>query len=833
MSPLFQKKVQSKAQTRQISKFCCYFCEFKILREKGSPKGDVHWRNIMKDTTKKKIIKWFWVLFTTPILLVAALIFSVWMFADIPSFEELENPQSNLATQVIAEDGEILTTFHIENRSYVSYEELSPNLVHAAVATEDSRFYRHSGIDFESLARVLVKTVLGGSSSQGGGSTITQQLAKTLYPRQDVSSKIPGVSTLKMVWIKLKEWVTAVKLERSYTKDEIMNMYMNQIFFGSNAYGIKAAAQTFFGKSPIDLTVEEAATLVGMVNKPTRYNPALNPDKSLARRNLVISRMEQNGFLTKEEADSIQQIPITLSYQIQDHNAGIGPYFRDMLRRTMNAKEPKRSSYTQYEDYVVDSLLWADDAFYGWLNKNTKSDGTRYDLDRDGLRIYTTINYKMQKYAEEAVAEHLGEDLQKTFDRHLKWNRNKPFASDIDQKTIDQLMKQARRWSDRYRIMKANGASESDIRKSFTEPVRMRLFSWNKKGYIDTVMTPDDSIKYYKGHLRAAFMAIEPHSGFVKAYVGGPNYRYFKYDNVRQGKRQVGSTIKPFLYTLAMQEGMSPCDRVVNVPQTFLVGDTTWTPKSTDKDEWIGQTVTLKWGLTKSSNNISAYLMKQYGPEAMVEMMRKMGIGCYLDPVNPLCVGSADISVYEMVAAYNTFPSKGVYASPIFVTRIEDNLGNVLGEFTNRKKEAISDYTAYLMANLMQGVVNSGTGVRLRAKYGLKGEIAGKTGTTNDQSDGWFIGYTPTLTAGVWVGAEDRQVHFESLSLGGGSNMALPIWGIFMKKVLADGTLGVYETDQFIAPPGITLNLNCDGSDTDAAAGGQSSEIEEEENYFE
>ena len=787
----------------------------------------------MKDTTKKKIIKWFWVLFTTPILLVAALIFSVWMFADIPSFEELENPQSNLATQVIAEDGEILTTFHIENRSYVSYEELSPNLVHAAVATEDSRFYRHSGIDFESLARVLVKTVLGGSSSQGGGSTITQQLAKTLYPRQDVSSKIPGVSTLKMVWIKLKEWVTAVKLERSYTKDEIMNMYMNQIFFGSNAYGIKAAAQTFFGKSPIDLTVEEAATLVGMVNKPTRYNPALNPDKSLARRNLVISRMEQNGFLTKEEADSIQQIPITLSYQIQDHNAGIGPYFRDMLRRTMNAKEPKRSSYTQYEDYVVDSLLWADDAFYGWLNKNTKSDGTRYDLDRDGLRIYTTINYKMQKYAEEAVAEHLGQDLQKSFDRHLKWNRNKPFASDIDQKTIDQLMKQARRWSDRYRIMKANGASESDIRKSFTEPVRMRLFSWNKKGYIDTVMTPDDSIKYYKGHLRAAFMAIEPHSGFVKAYVGGPNYRYFKYDNVRQGKRQVGSTIKPFLYTLAMQEGMSPCDRVVNVPQTFLVGDTTWTPKSTDKDEWIGQTVTLKWGLTKSSNNISAYLMKQYGPEAMVEMMRKMGIGCYLDPVNPLCVGSADISVYEMVAAYNTFPSKGVYASPIFVTRIEDNLGNVLGEFTNRKKEAISDYTAYLMANLMQGVVNSGTGVRLRAKYGLKGEIAGKTGTTNDQSDGWFIGYTPTLTAGVWVGAEDRQVHFESLSLGGGSNMALPIWGIFMKKVLADGTLGVYETDQFIAPPGITLNLNCDGSDTDAAAGGQPSEIEEEENYFE
>ena len=776
----------------------------------------------MTDATRKKIIRWFWVLFTVPVLLVISLIGLVWALADIPSFEELENPDSKLATQVIAEDGEVLTTFHIENRSYVSYEELSPNLVNAAVATEDSRFYRHSGIDFESLARVLVKTLIGGSSSQGGGSTITQQLAKTLYPREDM-----GGSIFKMVWTKLKEWVTAVKLERSYTKDEIMNMYMNQVFFGSNAYGIKAAAQTFFGKSPIDLTVEEAATLVGMVNKPTRYNPALNPERSLERRNLVISRMEQNGFLTAAERDSIQQIPITLSYQIQDHNAGVGPYFRDMLRRTMNAKEPKRSSYNQYEDYVVDSLLWADNAFYGWLNKNTKADGSKYNLDKDGLRIYTTINYKMQQYAEEAVAEHLGKDLQKTFDRHVRWNRKKPFASDVEPEMIEQLMKQARRWSDRYRIMKENGASEKDIIKSFSEPVKMRLFSWNKQGYIDTVMTPDDSIKYYKGHLRAAFMAIEPNTGHIKAYVGGPNYRYFKYDNVRQGKRQVGSTIKPFLYTLAMQEGMSPCDKVVNVPQTFMVGDTTWTPKSTDKDEWIGQTVTLKWGLTKSSNNISAYLMKQFGPEAMVEMMRKMGVGSYLDAVNPLCVGSADISVYEMVSAYNTFPSKGVYVEPIFVTRIEDSMGNVLGEFNNKKKEAISDYTAYLMANLMQGVVNSGTGVRLRSVYGLKGEIAGKTGTTNDQSDGWFIGYTPSLTAGVWVGAEDRQVHFESLSLGGGSNMALPIWGIFMQKVINDGTLGVYETDRFIKPMGVELNLDYDGSDADAMVSAQ-----EEEDYF-
>ena len=782
----------------------------------------------MKEETKKKIVRWFWILFSIPVLLVTGLIALVWTFADIPSFEELENPDSKLATQVIAEEGEILTTFHIENRSFVTYSELSPNLVNAAVATEDVRFYRHSGIDFRSLGRVIFKTLLGGDSSQGGGSTITQQLAKTLYPREDVSSRIPGWSKVKMVWIKLKEWVTAVKLERSYTKDEIMTMYMNAIFFGSNAYGIKSASQTFFGKMPVELTVEEAATLVGMVNKPTRYNPAINPEKSLTRRNFVISQMEKAGFIDAAACDSIQQIPITLSYQIQDHNAGLGPYFRDMLRRTMNAKEPKRSSYAQYEDYVVDSLLWADDEFYGWLNKNTKADGTRYNLDKDGLRIYTTINYKMQKYAEEAVAEHLGKDLQRSFWRDLRWKKNKPFSDDVDQETVDRLMKQARRWSDRYRIMKGNGASEAQIRKSFSEPVQMRVFSWKGKGYIDTVMTPDDSIKYYKSHLRAAFMAIEPGTGHIKAYVGGPNYRYFKYDNVRQGKRQVGSTIKPFLYTLAMQEGMSPCDKVVNVPQTFIVNaDETWTPASTDKDEWIGQTVTLKWGLTKSSNNISAYLMKQYGPEAMVGMMRKMGVGSYLDPVNPLCVGSADITVYEMVSAYNTFPSRGVFVEPIFVTRIEDSMGNELASFNNHKREAISEYTAYLMANLMQGVVNSGTGVRLRAKYGLKGEIAGKTGTTNDQSDGWFIGYTPSLTAGVWVGAEDRQVHFESLSLGGGSNMALPIWGLFMQKVIKDGTLGIDESDRFVAPAGITLNLDCDGSDADASV-----KAEEEEDYF-
>ena len=767
----------------------------------------------MTDTTKKKIIKWLWVLFSVPVVFAFTLITLVWALADIPSFEELENPDSNLATQVIADDGStILSTFHIENRSYVTYADLSPNLVHAAVATEDLRYYIHSGIDFHSLGRVIFKTLLGGDSSQGGGSTITQQLAKTLYPRADVSSRIPGMSKVKMVWIKLKEWVTAVKLERSYTKDEIITMYLNQVFFGSNAYGIKAAAQTFFAKTPAALSIEEAATLVGMVNKPTRYNPALNPDKSIVRRNFVISQMEKAGYLTAQQRDSLQQIPITLSYQVQDHTAGSGLYFREMLRRTMMAQEPKRSSYSQYEDYVVDSLLWADDALYGWVNKNTKPDGTKYDIYRDGLRIYTTINPMMQKYAEAAVEKHIGGDMQKRFNREARWKKNTPFDDEVEQTMIDGIMKRARRDSDRYRRMKAAGASEAEIKKSFSQKVPMTLFTWDGDRRVDTLMTPDDSIKYYKKQMRAAFMAMTPDKGEIKAYVGGTDFRTFQYDNARQSKRQIGSTIKPFLYTLAMQEGMSPCDQVANVPQTFIISeDKIWTPESTDRDEYIGNMVTLKWGLAKSSNNISAYLMKQYGPYAMVEMMRKMGVGSFLDPVPPLCVGAANISLYEMVAAYNTFPSKGMYVRPIFVTKIEDNMGNVLATFSTVKKEAVSDRTAYLMANLMQGVVNGGTGYGLRGRFNLTGEIGGKTGTTNDNADGWFIGYTPQLTAGAWAGFEDMQVHFAATANGGGAGAALPIWGYFMQMVRKDPSLAkYYDKEAFDAPSGFELNISCD-----------------------
>ncbi len=783
----------------------------------------------MTEETRKKITKWFWILITLPVLFLLFMVLLVWMFADIPSFKELENPDSKLATQVIAEDGEILATFHIENRTFVTYEELSPNIVHAAVATEDARFYKHSGIDFKGLARVFFKTLLLRDSSQGGGSTITQQLAKTLYPRKELGKKVPGIYHMKMVWTKLKEWITAVKLERDYTKDEIMTMYLNSIFFGSSAYGIRSASETFFGKLPADLTIEESAMLVGMVNKPTRYNPAINPDKALLRRNFVIGQMEKAGYITKASRDSIRAIPITLNYEIQDHNSGRAPYFRDMIRRVMTAKKPRKGDYKIREDYVADSLAWADDQLYGWLEKTRKADGSQYDLDRDGLRIYTTINYKMQKYAEEAVAEHI-KSLQADFMKDLKRKTNAPFSNDIDEATRNRLMNQARRWSDRWRVLKKNGKSDSQILKTFSEPIKMRVFAYNKKGYVDTTMTPDDSIRYYKSMLRTAFVAMEPGTGHVKAYVGGPNYRYFKYDNVRQGKRQVGSTIKPFLYTLAMQEGMTPCDKVVDLPQTFEIpGGDTWTPRSTDSEKWIGKTVTLKWGLTNSSNNISAYLMKQFGPEAMADMMRRMGIQSHIDEVPALCVGPADITLWEMVAAYNTFPSKGVYVAPLYVTRIEDSQGNVITEFTGKKKEAIGENTAFLMVNLMEGVVQGGTASRLRYRYNLMGEIAGKTGTTNDNSDGWFIGYTPTLVAGVWTGAEDRQVHFQSGALGQGANMSLPTWGIFMKKVLADGTLGVTANDRFIAPAGVVDGLGCTGSDDEVSA--EQSKIEDY--YFE
>lgn len=747
----------------------------------------------MEIKNKKRVRKWVWLIVFSPIILILGALFFVWLFADIPSFEELENPQSNLATQILGDDETIINTFHFENRAYSSYEEVSQNLKDALVATEDVRYYKHSGIDGWSLGRVAVKSfLLQNRRGGGGGSTITQQLAKGLFPR--------GKS---LIISKFKEWITALKLERCYTKDEIMNMYLNQIFFGSNSYGIKSASNTFFGKLPKDLSIEESAVLVGVVNKPSEFNPFRHPEAALKRRNHVLSQMEKYGYITKNQYDSIVQLPIVLadksSRNRTELNNGLAPYFRDMLRRVMNAQKPKRSDYPYIEDYRADSTAWASDDLYGWLNKNFKPDGSKYDLERDGLKIYTPINPVMQRYAEESVREHLAK-LQPQFERDLRTNRKFPFTDGTPDNVIQTIMRRARRWSDRYKHMKDNGESDSSIEKSFSKPVKMRVFAWNKDGYKDTTMTPDDSIRYYKAFLRTALMAIEPESGYVRAYVGGEDYTYFKYDQVMQGQRQVGSTFKPFLYTLAMQRGFSPCDQVLNVSQTFTIGNQVWTPKSTDRKEWIGQVVTLKWGLQMSSNNISAFLMKQFSPQDLVRIAHNMGIKTHLEPVHSLCVGSADIPVYQMVSAYNTFPSRGMYVEPMYVLRIEDKNGRVLTRFDSKKREAINANTAYLMITMMRNVVDRGTAARLRSVYIRGGEIAGKTGTTNDQSDGWFIGYMPKLTVGVWVGAEDRQVHFRSLALGGGSNMALPIWGIFMKKVLDNGTLGVTLNDKFEIP---------------------------------
>ena len=778
---------------------------------------------------KKRVKALIWVVVFSPLLLIFLCLLLVGIFADIPSFEELEDPKSPLATQIISQEGEVLSTFHIENRAYVTFDELSQGLKDAIVATEDVRFYEHSGIDARSLARVFVKSFLmGNRSSGGGGSTLSQQLAKSLFPRDTVKSKFPGAKYFVLGANKFKEWITAVKLERNYTKQEILSMYMNTVFFGSNAYGIKAAAGTFFGKLPKDLNIEESALLVGMVNMPTRYNPVRNPDKSLTRRNHVLKQMNKYGYLPDEQYDSIVKLPITLHYTRQDHNAGMAPHFRDMIKRVMSAKEPVREKYSSYYAYQADSISWADDPLYGWLNKNIKPDGTKYNLDKDGLKIYTPINAKMQKYAEEAVVEHLSKTLQPALNRELRWKNNRPFANDVPKNVTDAVMRHARRWSDRYRNMKSWDATDAQITEAFNTPAKMRVFAWNSKNYVDTTMTPNDSIKYYKSFLRAAMIALEPGTGYCRAYVGSGNYRYFKYDQVSQGQRQVGSTFKPFLYSLAMQNGYTPCDKVVNVPQSFVVGDKVWTPRSTDKPEWIGQTVTLKWGLAKSSNNISAYLMKQFGPQALVDMAHTLGIKAHLDPVESLCVGSADIPVYQMVSAFNTFPGKGVYAEPIYVTRIEDKNGNVLATFSPRKKEAINEHTAYLMVNLMKGVVQEGTGIRARLLYVTESEMAGKTGTTNENADGWFIGYLPKLTAGVWVGAEDRQVHFNTTAMGGGSNTALPIWGIFMKKVLEDGSLGVTKYDKFIPPQGFKLSLDCNGSDQD-----MNNNSESQDSFFE
>lgn len=711
-----------------------------------------------------KYVKWFWILILIPPISIFLLVFatSYGLIGELPSFEDLENPNSSLASEVYSSDGVVLGKYYFQNRSNVHYSELSPNLVNALKATEDIRFEEHSGVDLKGLFRVLFKTIILRQSGSGGGSTITQQLAKNLFPRENISGFNIGLR-------KIKEWIIAVRLERSYTKSEIIAMYLNTVEFGSNTFGIKSAARTFFNKTPDQLNVQESAVLVGLLKAPTFYSPVRNPKNSLTRRNTVLAQMRKYDFLTMQEFDSIKALPIKLHYLADDHNAGTATYFRESLRLEL----------TQ------------------WCKEHQKADGSLYNLYRDGLKIYTTINSRMQRYAEEAMKEYLTE-LQKSFYDH--WKGKTAWAEHPE--VIDLGMKK----SDRYHELIQMGVSEDSIKKVFNKKIPMTVFTW--KGDKDTVLSPLDSIKYYKMILQSGFMSMEPQTGYIRAWVGGNNYEYFKYDHVKEGKRQVGSTFKPFLYTLAVQEGYSPCYKIPNVPVTIITATgEPWTPKNSDNK--YGGMLSLKQALAESVNCISAYLMKQFGPQSVVDMAHKMGISSELEAVPSIALGTADLSVFEMVGAYSTFANKGVYTEPLYLTRIEDKNGVVLQDFIPKKVEAINEETAYVMLNLMQGVVQFGTGVRLRYKYGINNPVAGKTGTTQNQSDGWFMGITPNLVSGCWVGCDDRSIHFRTVNLGQGANMALPIWAYYMKKVYADKTLNISQAD-FQRPPGkLSIELDC------------------------
>lgn len=763
----------------------------------------------MRDKKFRKNIIWFWVIISLPavFLLTLFLLISANKLGPIPSFEELENPDNSLAAEVYSEDNVLLGKFYIQNRTWTDYEDISPYVIDALISTEDIRFKRHSGIDFRGLARVLVKTIMLGKNT-GGGSTITQQLAKNLFLPRDLSNDPAIVRASRLAIAKFKEWQTAVKLERSYTKEEIITMYLNVFDFIYNAVGINSAARIYFNTTPDSLNIEQSAMLVGMLKNSVAYNPLRNEESALKRRNVVISQMERYGYISRVVADSVSQLPLGLDLREDSHNTGLATYFREYIRSTMSSREPQRERFYSDDTYNEALWRWQNDPLYGWCYKNTKPDGSPYNIYRDGLRIYTTLNSKMQTYAEEALAEHLSKNLQPVFDKRARNYRNPPYSNDLSTAQVNQIMARSVRQSDRYQSMRRAGVPEDSITLAFNTPVPMKLFSW--EGERDTVMTPLDSIRYYKFFVRSAFMAMDPHTGHVKAYIGGPDFRYFKYDAVTQQKKQVGSTIKPFLYTLAMQDGYSPCYEVENIERTFEVNDTIWRPRSSGPVEYHGKMVTLKWGLAQSENYISAWLMKQFSPQAVVDIMQRMGIRSFIDPVVSIFLGTSDLSVEEMVGAYGTFVNKGVYTRPLYVTRIEDRNGNVISTFTPFIDEVISEDDAYLMTSLLQGVVTNGTAVRLRLTYKLTNQMGGKTGTTQNHSNGWFMGVMPDLVAGVWTGWEDQAIHFEDLSMGQGANMALPVFGIFMQKLLADKDFSVIAESQFEAPPGFNVELDCD-----------------------
>ncbi len=755
--------------------------------------------------TLKKGLTIFWITFSALILFIVSLfaLIANGVIGYMPPIEELHNPKNKFATEIYSSDMQLLGRYFQskENRVSVNYQDISPSVIKALIATEDARFENHSGIDGEALTRVIILRGILQQKSAGGGSTITQQLAKQLWSPQ-------AGSLIQRALQKPIEWTIAVKLERYYTKEEIITMYLNQFDFLHNAVGIKSAAQVYFNTSPKDLKIEQAATLIGMCKNPSLYNAKNKPEQSEKRRNVVLDQMRKGKFITQEEYDSLRQIPLKIDYHPVDHKSGIAPYFREYLRLMLTAKKPDRSNYAswQKQEYYEDSINWETNPLYGFCQKNTKPDGTKYNIYTDGLKIYTTIDSRMQQYAEEAVDEHI-QFLQKKFFQEKKGRSYAPFSRLLSADQIKSSMDKAMRQSDRYREMKKNGASETEIQRVFNKKIPMQVFSY--QGMRDTLLSPLDSIRYQKYFLRCGFMSMSPMNGHVKAYVGGPDFAHFQYDMVNKGRRQVGSTIKPYLYTLAMEEGMTPCDIAVNKPYTLITATgASWTPRNGSKSR-MGQEVTLRWGLANSNNWISAYLMSLYTPQALVRLMRSFGIRGNIDPVVSLCLGPVEIKLAEMVDAYTTFPNKGIRIEPMYVTHIEDSNGNIIASFTPRMTEIINESTAYKMIFMLQAVINEGTGQRLRSRYGIKAEVCGKTGTTQNNSDGWFIGFTPSLVSGVWVGGEDRGIHFDSTADGQGASMSLPVWALYMKKVYANSMLGYSESEKFEIPENIRVVNGC------------------------
>ena len=746
---------------------------------------------------RKRFIHILWALLAGGFVSAIVGFFAIWFgwIGYMPDIEDLQNPINRFATQVYSSDGKVIGTWNLnkENRIVIPYKKMSPYLVQALVATEDERFYEHSGIDFRALGRAIIKRGILGQTNAGGGSTITQQLAKQLYSST-------AQSAAQRMFQKPIEWVIAIKLERYYTKEEIIALYLNYFDFLHNAVGIKTAANTYFNKEPKDLTVCEAATLIGLCKNPSFFNPVRYPERAKERRNVVLSQMVKAGYMDHAEYQNYSSEPLTLNFHRTDHKDGTATYLREFLRQYMMAKRPVRTDYPSWNNvqFVADSIAWDTDPLYGWCNKNFKKDGSPYNVYSDGLKVFTTIDSRMQKYAEEAVYQHVARYLQPAFDKENKPKPSSPYSDKLTPQQIRNILNRSITQSERWRTMKAAGCTPEEIKEAFRKKIEMTVFTYH--GDIDTLMSPLDSIRYYKGFLRSGFMSMDPKTGAVKAYVGGLDYPHFMYDMVSLGRRQVGSTIKPFLYSLAMENGFTPCDYAPNRQRTYIVGGRPWTPRNVSHARY-GQMVPLKWGLAQSNNWISAYLMSKLNPNQFVQILHDFGIhNPDIHPSLSLCLGPCEVSVSEMVSAYTVFANHGIRTAPMFVSRIEDNEGNTIATFQPRMNEVIGAANAMKMLTMLMGVVDNGTAGRLRYRYNFQGQIGAKTGTTNNNSDGWFIGFTPQLVSGCWVGGEDRDIHFDRGQMGQGATMALPIWAIFMKKVYADRSLGIDPMAKFDLP---------------------------------